>query len=135
MKSFSIPFLSGIIYFYFFLYVDASKHNLNYILYLKASSTCALLNVGFNSVAYISGEDEDNKREAIVADNILLKFFEETCTLAFEDEIALPNINMRKKADDEERKAHKACKAMNDFTNVVDGGAISSATAKPRRKK
>jgi len=46
--------------------------------------------------------------------------------LPCENEIALANINIRKQADDECRKALKARKAMSDLNNVVDEGVVLS---------
>ncbi len=90
----------------------------------------------FRRVPCISREDQDNKRADFAADNLPFHILEETCTLPSENEIFLANINMRKQADDEHRKARKIRKAMPDLTNVVDEGVVlSGAIAKPVHKK
>jgi len=68
-----------------------------------------------------------NEQRVLRTAYLPLKFLEETCALAYEDEMALANKNMRKQAGVEERKARTA---LGDLTNVVDGGvAVSSITA------
>ena len=75
---------------------------------------------GFKRVAYISREDQDENRTTRAADNLPIGFLEETITLASEDEIAIANINMKKLADIEQRKARKN---LDDVSNVVDAVA------------
>ena len=83
--------------------------------------------MGFRRVPYISREDQQQQRAAIAADNIPLHILGESNTLASEDEIAIANINMRKQAEDNQRKDLKARKALVDLTNQVDGRAVVSS--------
>ncbi len=88
---------------------------------------------GFKRVACISREEHDKKRADIAAESLPLLHQQEKFSLAFEDEIVIANINMRKEADDEKRKA---CKELNNSTKVDDGGVDPcSAEVKPRSKK
>ena len=75
-----------------------------------------LLHVGFDRVAYIASEDQDNKRSTIDAVNLSIEFLDETCTPTSEHEMALANKYTRKQAEDEE---HKARKDLDDMTNLL----------------
>ncbi len=102
--------------------------------YIKLQVLCFLFNKsGFKRVARITREEQKKKREEIAAESHPLLYQQENISLASEDEIAIANINLRKAAEDEKRKARKE---LTITAKVVDEGADTcSAEDKPRSNK
>ena len=96
---------------------------------------CFLFNrSGFKRVACITREEQNKKRAEIAAESLPLLYQQEKISLASEDEIAIANINMRKAAEDDKRKARK--ELTSTANKVVDEGAATcSAEDKPRSNK
>ncbi len=59
----------------------------------------------FKRVASISRKEQDDNRAARAAENLPIRFLEDGDILASEDEIAIANINKKKVADNQKRKA------------------------------
>ena len=95
---------------------------------------CFLFNrPGFKRVACITREEQNKKRAEIAAESLPLLYQQENISLASEDEIAIANINIRKAAEDDKRKARKE---LTSTAKVVDEGAATcSAEDKPRSNK
>ena len=86
---------------------------------------------GFKRVASISRKEQDGNRAARAAENLPIGFLEDGVVLASEDEIAIANINRKKDADNEKRKAKKALKVKAEVVN----GAAAKSSVKAKRKK
>ncbi len=87
---------------------------------------------GFKRVANISRQEQDDNRIARAAENLPIRFLKDGVILASEVEIGIANINKKKVADNEKRKAQKALKGK---AKVVNGaGAKSSVKAIIRKK-
>ena len=87
---------------------------------------------GFKRVASISRKEQDDNRAARAAENLPIGFLKDGVILASEDEIAIANINKKKVADNEKRKAQKALKGK---AEVVNGTAAAKSSVKAIRKK
>ena len=95
---------------------------------------CFLFNrSGFKRVACITREEQNNKGAEVAAESLPLLYQQEKISLASEDEIAIANINMRKAAEYDKRKARKE---LTNTAKVVDEGAETcNAEDKPRSNK
>ena len=85
---------------------------------------------GFKRVAYISREEKEKHRQDMVADNLPIGFLQDSVKAASEEEIAFSNINNKRQAENEQRKARKLQRSV-----VACPPTTSGKKAKGTRKK
>lgn len=85
---------------------------------------------GFKRVAYVSREEKEKHREDMVADSLPIAFMQDVVKVASEEEIAFSNINNKRQAENEQRKARKLQRSV-----VACPPTTSGKKAKGTRKK
>ena len=90
---------------------------------------------GFKRIANITKGEQEKKRADMAAETLPLGFLNEDVRLAFEEEIALANINKNKQESADECKARKVMQCVNNIISGFPTGAKAKTKDAGKKKK